>query len=235
MKIAKTGAVVALGFLAVLVGVRCDMLNGMLNQPLTTKQKMTGVWKVTAATDQDNHSILSNINFPVTALQLTNDNNVSSTAGPMFMEIVYGTSNYVTVASKMDQLFNYNNLQFTNGEWACADGYPDRFTIEMVLQGLPGQTVFTNVLQLLGVRPGFLDQVIYHKFENVKVTFDGTSDSVMVWSFDDQTTALYNKKDANLNYVLWGGWPTTRFGHYTYTLTKQPSTLIELVKSVGHN
>jgi hypothetical protein len=210
------------------IGTGCDWMN--LNMR-PTKERMTGLWKVTAATDEHGASILNNINFPVTALQLTGDNNVASTAGPMFMAIVYGTSHYVTALSQIDQVFNYNNLQLTNGEWACADGTPDRFTIEMTLQGLPGQTAFTDVLRLIGVNPGYLDQVIYHKFIDVKVELDDFSDSVMVWKFDDMTSAVYNKKDANLNYVLWGGWPTTSFGHYTFTLTKQASTLIQLIQS----
>jgi hypothetical protein len=225
MKITSARAGFAAIALVLFIGAGCDWI-----KPLTTKEKMTGVWEVTDARDENGVSILNTINFPVTVIQLTGDNNVASTAGPMFMSIVYGTSDYVTVASRIDQLFDYNKLQLTNGEWACAEGYPDRFTIEMVLS-FPGLTSFTDILSLLGVHAGYLDQIIYHKFMDVKVEFDApSSDSVMTWEFDGMTTAVYNKKDSNLNYVLWGGWPTNSFGHYTFELTKRARTVTQLIQ-----
>jgi hypothetical protein len=214
-----------------LMGTGCDWLNTMIEKPPTTKEKMMGVWQVTAATDENGASILSQINFPVTAFQLAEANSVNSTAGPMFMNIVYGNSNYTQIASQIDQVFDYTQLSLTEGEWFIDGGYPDRFTIEMKLQGLPGQAALTTLLNALGIAQNYLDVTVYHKFMNVNVTFENDSSSVMIWKFDDQTTAVYNTKDNYGNYVLWNGWPVTTFGRYTFTLTKRVNTLIQLIQN----
>jgi acetyltransferase-like isoleucine patch superfamily enzyme len=65
---------------------------------------MTGVWQVTDARDENGVSILSTINFPVTVIQLAEANSVNSTAGPMFMNIVYGNSKYTQIASQVQIL-----------------------------------------------------------------------------------------------------------------------------------
>jgi hypothetical protein len=208
----------------------CDLLDLTLLSPPTTKEKMMGVWEVTGATDENGDSILNQINFPVTAFHLAEANSVNSTAGPMFMNIVYGNSKYTQIASKIDQVFDYTSLSLTEGEWFIEGGYPDRFTIEMKLQGLPGQSSLTTLLNALGIAKNYLDMTVYHKFIDVKVTFPETSDSVMVWEFDDQTTAVYNSKDSQGNLVLWNGWPTNAFGHYRFVLEKRVKTIQQLIR-----
>jgi len=207
-----------------LIGSGCDWI-----QMTTTKEKMMGVWEVTGAWNENGVSVLSTINFPVTVIHLADANSVNSTAGPMFMNIVYGGSKYTQIASQIDQVFNYASLDLTEGEWFIEGGYPERFTIEMKLQGLPGQSSLTTLLNALGIAQNYLDVTVYHKFMDVKVSFEPGNDSVMVWDFDDQTTAVYNTKNSQGNYVLWGGWPVTSFGHYTFELTKRIKTVRQII------
>jgi hypothetical protein len=213
-----------------LVVVGCDWLN--LSAPVlpTTKEKMLGVWQVTEAYDENNVSILGDINFPITAFQLSDANSVNSTAGPMFMKIVYGKSKYTQIASYIDQVFNYSNLDLTEGEWFIGGGYPDTFTIEMKLEGLPGEKSLTSLLNILGIAQNYLDVTVYHKFLSVHVDFPDTTDTTMVWKFDSETHAVYNTKDNQGYYVFWSGWPTTTFGHFTFVLTKRVPTIRQLIQ-----
>jgi hypothetical protein len=208
-----------------LIGSGCDWI-----QMTTTKEKMIGIWEVTGAWNQNGVSILSTINFPVTVIQLSDANSVNSTAGPMFMNVVYGSSKYTQIASDIDQVFNYASLDLTEGEWFIEGGYTERFTIEMKLQGLPGQSSLTTLLNALGVAQNYLDVTVYHKFMDVKVSFEPESDSVMVWDFDDQTTAVYNTKNSQGNYVFWEGWPVTSFGHCSFELTKRIKTVRQIIQ-----
>jgi hypothetical protein len=219
--------------LIVFFGVGCQFLNFTPGVP--TQTKMEGVWKVTEATDvSSNTSILNSINFPVTAFKLSTTNGVLSTAGPMFMYIVYGPSAFANVVGKVDAAFDYAHLNTTDGEWFIDTGNVDNFTIEMKLS-LPGASTIETLLQVLGVQNTYLQgiykHIIYHKFENVKVSFPNGGDSVMVWEFDNSTTALYNTKDSQGNYVLWNGWPTSGFSKCKFTLQKQASDIVDIVKA----
>jgi hypothetical protein len=204
----------------------CDLLDLSFESPPTTKEMMMGVWEVVEAEDENGDSILSDISFPVTAFHLAEANSVNSTGGPMFMNIVYGNSKYT---SKIDQVFDYTSLSLTEGEWFIEGGYPERFTIEMKLQGLPGQGALTTLLNALGIAKNYLDMTVYHKFIDVKVSFPDSSDSVMIWEFDDETTAVYNSKDSQGNLVLWYGWPTDAFGRYRFVFKKRVKTVQQLI------
>jgi hypothetical protein len=129
--------------------------------------------------------------------------------------LVYGNSKYTSIASKIDQTFNYASVQYTtNGEWFIDGGMTERFTLEMKLEGLPGQKSLTTLLDLLGITKDYLDITIYHKFKNVHVEFELFSDSTMTWEFDNTTTAVYNKKDSQGDYVSWNGFSVDQFSHY---------------------
>jgi hypothetical protein len=210
-------------------GIQCDFITRAMAQPPTTKEKMLGVWEVTAATDENGVSILNDINFPVTAIHLSDGNSMNSTAGPMFMKIVYGKSKYTQIASQVDQVFHYAGLDLTEGEWFIEGGYPTRFTVEVKLEGAPGQSSLTTLLNTLGIAQNYLDVTVYHKFMDVKVTFDDYSDTTMTWEFDHQTMAEYNTKNSYGKLVLWNGWPTNSFGHYKFTLTKRVKTIKQLI------
>ena len=218
------------------------LFNSCLKDEVTTptRTRMQGVWKVTEAYDQSGNSILSKIQFPVAGFYLTSDNTVVSTGGPMFMYEVYGANNYTNIASKVDQVFNYASLNTTDGEFFVADGVVDRFTIEMKLKGLPGQSALTTLLSMMNIQSQFLDETVYHKFLNVKVGFNTTDvpatsvADVMTWEFDNTTTALYNTKDSQGNYVLWGGFPIATFSKCRFVLTKQTTSLTDMVKNAPH-
>lgn len=216
-------------------GIRCDYLSQIIadaqTAPPTTKEKMMGVWEVTEAYDENGTSIMDGMSNPPTVFSLEDANSVVSSAGPMFMKIVYGNSNYTKISSQIDQVFHYASLSFTNGEWFIGtSGNPERFTIEMKLQGLPGQKSLTTLLSLIGIHSEFLDATIYHKFVDVQVTFDGQSDSTMTWNFDSQTESFYNTKSPkDGTYILWDGW-TFPFKHYTFVLTKRIKTIEALIQ-----
>jgi len=193
-----------------------------------TKTVMEGVWEVTEAYNEKGEDILSKVSFPVVGFQLSSDNTVISTAGPMIMYIVYGDNKYTQIASKIDQVMNYATLNYNGGEFFIGGGVQNRFTLEMKLEGLPGQQTLTTLLNLLGVTNDYWDVVIYHKFIDVGVSF-ADDNKTMTWNIDDKTTALYNTKDSQGNYVLWGGWPVNNFTRCSIVLTKQTKDLNQVV------
>jgi hypothetical protein len=210
----------------------CDLLD---IEKTPTKTKMLGLWELTEATDEDGKSIIDKISFPITAFHLSSDNGVVSTSGPMMMRIVYGETNYTSIASKVDQVFNYSEFSFTNGEWFIEGGYPERFTLEMKLEGAPGQKTLTTLLDLIGITKDYLDIVIYHTFYDVHVEFEPFSDSTMTWTFDDQTTAEYNTKNSQGKKVLWGGFSTDIFSRGTFVFKKRVGTLQSLIQNAPNN
>lgn len=194
-----------------------------------TKSLMEGVWEVTEAYDENDSLITDGLAYPVTAFYLSSDNTILSTGGPMFMYIVYGGSNYVSVASQIDQVFNYTSLDFNGGEFFIDGGVQERFTIEMKLEGLPGQKALTTLLDLIGIGNDYLDVVVYHKFMDVEVSFE-QNDDVMVWEFDNTTTAIYNTKDNYGNYVSWEGWQTDNFSKCRFKLKRSVKDLKDVVE-----
>src|SRR3989339_72103 len=193
-----------------------------------TKERMQGLWKVTEAYNDSGDTITDQINFPVTAFWLKSANAMMCTGGPMFMYVVYGENQYTNIASSVDQVFNYINLDYTDGEFFVADSVVERFTIEVKLEGLPGQKALTELLTLLGLNSQFLETTVYHKFRDVKVEF--VDDDNMIWTLDNTTTAVYNKKDQYGDYVSWGGWSTTSFNRGRFVLQKQTVPIDSLVK-----
>jgi len=193
-----------------------------------TKTLMEGVWEVTEAYNENGEDILSKVSFPITAFHLSSDNTVISTAGPMIMYIVYGQNKYTEIASKIDQVMNYTSLDFNGGEFFIGGGVQNRFTLEMKLEGLPGQKTLTTLLDLLGVTNDYWDLVIYHKFMDVYVEIDDTKE-IMTIEFDNATRAVYNTKDNNGNYILWQGWPVENFSKCRFVLTKRVKDLKDLV------
>lgn len=194
-----------------------------------TKTSMEGVWEVTQAFNEQGDDITDKIKFPVTAFHLSSDNTVVSTGGPMFMYLVYGDNKYTEIASKIDQVFNYAGLDFNGGEFFIGGGEQQRFTLELKLEGLPGQKTLTTLLDLLGVTNDFLDLVIYHKFQDVKISFEDNQ-STMLWEFDDKTAAIYNTKDNHGNYVLWEGWPVSNFSKCHFILKRKGKDLQKVVE-----
>ncbi|MHC1707597.1 MAG: hypothetical protein AB9842_08755 [Bacteroidales bacterium] len=216
-------------FNVILVSLLFLTISSCVKDDTPTKSKMEGVWEVTAAYNSAGQNILPKIEKPVIGFHLSSDNTVISTAAPMIMYIVYGDNNYTDIASTIDQVFNYAGMDFNGGEFFIGGGQQDRFTLEMKLEGLPGQKSLTTLLDLLGITQDWLDVVVYHKFMDVAVSFnyDGTQ---MTWEWDELTTAVYNTKDNYGNYVSWFGWPTDDFTRCRFVLTKKTIQLEDLVE-----
>jgi hypothetical protein len=200
-----------------------------------TKTLMQGNWQLTEASDGAGTDILAKIAFPVTVIQLTDDNGMVGTQGPMFTYVVYGGSNWVSVSAKIKQVFDYANFRFNTGEFFVSGGVVDRFTVEAKLQATAIAGGLTDILTILGVGSGWHQQVIYHKFIDVKVTFpvvNGKKDKeTMIWEIDGQTTAIYNYKDAQGNPLLWLGWPVDKFSKGRFVFRKKVEGLNDIVKA----
>lgn len=201
---------------------------------------MQGNWELTEAYDETGKNILNQIAFPVTAMQLTDDNGLLGTHAPMATRIVYGDSKWAHVSGKMNQAFDYANLRFNTGEYFVEEGITNRFTVEYKLQATAVAGGLTDILTILGVQTSWIQQTVYHKFIDVKVRFpeqetEGSDSRVevantMIWEFDASTTAAYNYKNAQGNFVLWQGWPVNKFSKGKYVFTKRLKGLNDIVR-----
>lgn len=196
----------------------------------STKQQMQGTWVLSQAIDAQGVDITKKVSFPVTAIQLTDDNGMLGTMAPMFTYIVYGGSKWVEASAKMDQLFDYANLRFNTAEFFVGDGNVNNFTVEAKLQAtaIAGGGSLIDVLKIFGVNADFLQKTVYHKFVNVAVEFSGKD--TMIWTFDNDTQAFYNLKDSYANYVSWGGWSTKSFQKCQFVFTRKTSNLEDIVR-----
>ena len=204
-------------------------------EPTPTNDLMEGVWEVTEVKNS-NDSVITNTVSPLLVknlIHLNSANSVNSTAGPLFMYIVYGNSKFMKVVSQLDQAFKYSDADFglTEGEWGIKKGeVTDHFTIEMKLK-FPGQQTITDLLELMGINPpSFMEPVIYHKFMNIKVEINDENPEVMYWTFDDSTTPEYNIKDENLQYALWTGISTNSFSRCKIKLEKRVKPISDMVQ-----
>lgn len=205
----------------------CDLFDS--SNP-STKERMQGNWVLTQATDAQGVDITNKLNFPITAIQLTDDNGMLGSMAPMFTYIVYGGSNWVEASAKIKQAFDYYNLRFNTGEFFVGDGDVDNFTVEAKLQATAVDGGLTDILEVFGVNTSWLQKTVYHKFMDVGVEFMD-NDNTMIWTFDNYTVAAYNYKDSKGNIVLWGGWPTNNFQKCKFVFAKKASTLNDLVKN----
>jgi len=216
--------------ISLLLFSHCGLLDEMILTEEPTQKRMQGIWMVTEATDESGEDIMSKINFPATVFQLGNDNSLNSTAGPMATYLVYGSNNYATVASKIDQIFDYTKLDPDDGEWFIENGVVSRFTMYFKLISLPGTSSLSNLLEFFNVHIPLLRQVIYHKFFDVKVSFE--SDDIMIWEFDDQTTTDYYTVDGKGERVPISI-STDQFSHARFVLTKQVKNLQDLISEAA--
>ena len=211
---------------SLLLFISCGLLDEMILTEEPTQKRMQGIWKVTEATNEYGDDIMDSINFPATIFQLGNDNSLNSTAGPMATYLVYGGSKIATIASKIDQFFDYIKFDPDQGEWFIADGVVSRFTINFKLVSLPGTSSLSNLLGLFGLNLQLLEQVISHDFIDVKVTFE--SDDIMIWEFDDHTIAEhYTKNDKGKKVTI--SISTDKFSRARFVLTKQVKNLQDLI------
>jgi hypothetical protein len=200
-----------------------------------TKVLIQGTWELTEAVDADGNDITNKLAFPVTVIQFTDDNGMVGTHSPMFMHIVYGGSKWVEVSAKVKQVFDYANLRFNIGDYYMESGAVDRFTVEARLQATAIAGGLKDILQIFNIDNAWLQQTVFHKFINVKIDFPKSETTkernVMMWEFDDMTTAAYNYRDAQGNPVLWLGWPVDRFTRgVKFTFQKRTKGLNEIVQ-----
>lgn len=209
----------------------------VLDMVTPTNELMIGVWEVTEVTE-NGVDITTEFNtiFP-TFIHLDDMNSVYSTSGPLFMYLVYGKSKFIKISSQIDNVFNYSNLTFTSGEWFIdKNSIVDRFTLEMKLK-FPTTSTLETLLNTMGISLGgvvddILDAVIYHKFRNVKVEINDILPDMMVWEFDNITTAEYNTKNSQGDYVLYQGtgFSIDSFSRCRIVMQKRVKTLTELVQ-----
>ena len=210
--------------------------SGCKKEETATKILMQGNWELTKAYDEQGNDILGKISFPVTVIQLTDDNGMLGTQAPMATRIVYGDTKWVQVSGMMNQLFDYANFRFNTGEYFVGEGTVDKFTIEFKLQATAIAGGLSDLLTIFGVGNGWLQQTVYHKFTNVNISFSGQDNKnstakEMTWQFDQETIALYNYKDSQGNSVLWQGWPVNNFTKGKFVFTKRTEGINDIVKA----
>jgi hypothetical protein len=234
----KTTKIITLSLLIMLFSALSVNTSCTLEEWITpTNELMLGVWEMETVTE-DGVDVTSEFNslFP-TYVHLDDMNSVNSTAGPLFMYLVYGKSKFISVTSNLDQVFDYANLTFTTGEWFIDKNETvDRFTVEVKLK-FPGTSTLENLLNTMGISLGsavddILDAVIYHKFRNVKIEINDVFPETMTFEFDHITTAEYNTKNAQGDYVLYqgSGFSVDSFSRCRITFSKKVKTLTELVQ-----
>ncbi len=211
---------------SLLLFTHCGLLDDLILTEEPTQKRMQGIWMVTEAIGESDEDIMDKINFPATIFQLGNDNSLNSTAGPMGNYLIYGGNKYAEVASKIDQVLDYTELAPDDGEWFIDNGVVSRFTMYFKLITVPGISSLSDLLGLFGVYIPLLRQVIYHKFIDVKVTFE--SDDIMIWEFDDQTVTDYYTVDGKGERVPISI-STDKFSRARFVLTKQVKNLQDLI------
>ncbi|PLX01263.1 MAG: hypothetical protein C0594_13560 [Marinilabiliales bacterium] len=208
-------------------------------KPTPTHELMQGVWELVEAYDANDSLITDRVtSFYPTYLHLDDMNSVNSTAGPLFMYIVYGDSRFIEVQSKMGDIFKYADLTLTEGEWFIKKNeVVTDFTIEMKLK-FPTMDVFTNIMELMNVDVGgivgdMLDAVIYHKFLTVAVEINDDNDESMTWTFSDETQAQYNTKDYTGTYMSFTGVGVEEFSRCKLKFVKKVESLTNLVNDAA--
>jgi hypothetical protein len=199
------------------------------DEPTPTRKLMEGVWEVTEAYDSSGNSIVDKVNFLVpTYVQFTDYMTINTTAGPLFMYIVYGDSKFIQVTSKLDAAFDYLNYQWTPGNYGVHDGVQETFNIEVEMK-FPGTQTLEEILDIMGVNYSqFFTPVIRHTFRNVSIDLTDDDPDKMIITFDNNVEPTYQVKDPDLVYQNWYGvsWEFTRC---YFVLEKRSKTLMELM------
>lgn len=211
--------------------VNCGLLDDIVTEEEPTFSRMQGVWEVTEATNEFGDNILDKINFPRTVFKLESNKNVISTAGPMITYLVYGANNYTSVASKIDQVFDYTKLEFDDGRFNTDNGVVSRFSMEIGLKTIPGLSSVGEILSWFGYHVQIFDETIFHKFMDIKVTFE--SDEKMIWEFDEDVETEYYTLNEDLNKNLISI-STDHFSHCTFVLEKQVDDVMDIIKKASN-
>ncbi|MBD3316942.1 MAG: hypothetical protein GF344_14230 [Chitinivibrionales bacterium] len=217
----------------------CSQILSDLNPTLPTKSRMVGLWEVTGLYDDSNRliNIIDTISLGYdtravpTYVYLTEDQDMQSTAGPLFLYIVYGLNNWTTFFGKLDQVFDYANAKaFTNGQWGIEAGVVDNFTIEAKIMP-PSMQTFASILDLIpGLNTDQLKKYIVHRFINVAVTFESSNGDTMIWEMTDATGGYYYTQNAQLEQELWSGWSAYNFSRCRIVFERRIGTLEQKIE-----
>ncbi len=207
----------------------CTVLENLVEEETPTTDRIQGVWEATSVLEigTDTLDILDTLNLRIPSyIHIKENTHFSSTAGPLFLYLVYGKSKWTQVTSKIDQLFDYAKITTTDGRWFCGPQVVDVFTPEVTLS-FPSSQTFKTILDVFGVGNGYLDTYIEHKFKDVSITFEG--DDTMYWEWTDMTEGVYNKLNNHGDPILWSGWDATRFSRCRIKFEKRVKTLTTLI------
>lgn len=202
--------------------------------PTPTNQLMEGVWQMTSITENGFEQIDEIAGFFPQYIQMDDVNSVNSTMGPFFMYLVYGKSKFISISSKMDEVFKYADMQLTEGEWFIdKNKVVDNFTVEIKMK-FPTMQTLTEIFQIFHLDlPEVVDDamglVIYHKFKFVGVYVDDNNPDVMVWTFEDAVQASFNTKDQYGDNIAYNGIDVNTFSKCTVTFERKVKSLTDLV------
>ncbi|HBS86322.1 MAG: hypothetical protein A2W91_19100 [Bacteroidetes bacterium GWF2_38_335] len=205
--------------------------------PTPTNELMEGVWEMNSLYDNTTSGEKKDsvVAFFPQWIHMDDMNSVNSTLGPLFMWIVYGDSKFISVTSKIDEVFKYADLQLTEGEWFIdKNKVVDNFTIEIKMK-FPTMETVTEIFDIFNIDlPEFaedaMDLVIYHKFKYVGVTINDDNPDKMVWTFGEGVQPTYNTKDQYGDPVLYHGLDVNPFSECTITFERKAKSLTDLIQ-----
>ncbi len=213
----------------------CSLVDELIEDETPTKTKMQGVWEVVEVKEigTDTLDILNTLNPKIPSfIHIKENTHFSSTAGPLFLYIVYGRSKWTQIMSKVDQFFDYAKLTTTDGRWFSGGGVVETFTPQVTLS-FPSSSAAKSFLELFGVGNGYFDTYIEHKFKDVSISF--TNDDTMYWEWTESTVGEYNKMTDEGDLLLWHGWEADKYSRCRLKLVKRVGTLTELITSATKN
>jgi hypothetical protein len=207
--------------------------------PTPTNELMEGVWKLDKITDENAVDITDTVTsfFPV-FLHMDDANSVNSTAGPLFMYLVYGKGNFINVSSKFDEIFKYTDIQLSEGEWFIdKNKVVDNFTLEFKMR-FPTMETVNEVFQIFNIDPpeivaDAIDIIVYHKFKFVKVDVDDQDPDHMTWKVTSDVVANYYTKNQYGEPVVYIGISPTAFQKCTVTWSRQLKSINQLVEEAA--
>lgn len=231
--------IVKLVGVALLLGMfsGCGVLDS-LDDPTPTETLMEGVWEVTAVYDMgasdpavnmlDSIGLGYNTRKVPQYMKLSEDGYIQTTAGPLFLYLVYGNKNWTNFFGKLDDVFKYADLEFTNGNWAIDNGVVSDFDIRITLMP-PSMKTFTSILELFGVNTQQIKSYLLHEFLNVDVTVKGSNR--MEWEWTNDVLATYFTSGDNFTEEKWLGFEASKYTRCKIVFEKRAGTLQDLVQA----
>lgn len=207
--------------------------------PTPTNELMEGVWKLESIVEENGSNITDTVTgwFP-TFIQLNDANGYISTAGPLWMYLVYGKSKFISISSKIDEVFEYAKLETSLGDWFIdKNKVVDNFTLKARLR-FPTFNTVSTIFDILGfdAPEGFedlTDMIIYHRFRNVGVIINDENPDKMIWTFDSKVVADYSTVDNEGTPVVYIGIDPKLFSKCTITFKKEIKNLTDLCKEAA--